>query len=433
MSQVTLVILILIILALLLRLDFVFYIVYVVAGVYFLARWMTPRAFRALTMEREFADHAFLGERVAVTLRLRNQRRLPLAWLQADESVAPELAGGPAPRFALSLRGRESREFYYAVQAKRRGYYRLGPLTVRSGDLFGWSYLQAQSPASYLTVYPRITPLARLGLPSRLPFGSIASQRRHFEDPARPVGVREYHHGDSLRLINWKVSAHSDNLLVKTLQPAISLDTTILLNLNRDDFSADIRYSAPEWAIEIAASLAAHLVEQQQAVGLATNGRDLLRLLAPGIDADAPFDPVSGRLALPNSAQPDDAQPGSAQQAAALLPRRGRAHLMKILELLARVETMPAAPFAGWIPQATLRLSWGMTLPVITPEASEEIIQALHRLVRAGFNPVLIVTTRALQFGQVQAQARQLGFSAYNVAAPADLDSWRQPRFTGVA
>src|SRR5690606_38696508 len=204
--------LIFIILALLLRLDIVFYIVYVIAGIYFLARWMTPRAFRALKMDLQFADHAFLGERVEVTLRLHNQKRLPLPWLQLDESVAPELAGGPAPRFAVSLRGRESREFHYAVQAIRRGYYRLGPLTVRTGDLFGWSELRAQAPASYLTVYPRITPLARLGLPSRLPFGTIASQRRHFEDPARPVGVREYYRGDSMRLINWKVSAHSDNL-----------------------------------------------------------------------------------------------------------------------------------------------------------------------------------------------------------------------------
>lgn len=428
MSQVTLLILIFIILALLLRLDIVFYIVYVIAGIYFLARWMTPRAFRALKMDRQFADHAFLGERVEVTLRLHNQKRLPLPWLQLDESVAPELAGGPAPRFAVSLRGRESREFHYAVQAIRRGYYRLGPLTVRTGDLFGWSELRAQAPASYLTVYPRITPLARLGLPSRLPFGTIASQRRHFEDPARPVGVREYHRGDSMRLINWKVSAHSDNLLVKTLQPAISLDTHILLNLNRDDFSAATRYSAPEWAIEIAASLAAHLVEQQQAVGLATNGRDLLRLMGQGQDEAMPFDPVTGRLMPPEGALPE-----SAQQAAPLQPRRGRDHLMKILELLARVEPMPAAPFAGWLPQATLRLSWGVTLPVITPEASDEIVQALHRLVRAGFNPVLIVTTRVSQFGQVRARARQLGYIAYNVAATPDLDIWRQQRFTGVA
>ena len=187
MSQVTLLILIFIILALLLRLDIVFYIVYVIAGIYFLARWMTPRAFRALKMDRQFADHAFLGERVEVTLRLHNQKRLPLPWLQLDESVAPELAGGPAPRFAVSLRGRESREFHYAVQAIRRGYYRLGPLTVRTGDLFGWSELRAQAPASYLTVYPRITPLARLGLP-RPPFGTIASQRRHLK--IRPAGRR---------------------------------------------------------------------------------------------------------------------------------------------------------------------------------------------------------------------------------------------------
>jgi uncharacterized protein (DUF58 family) len=212
------------------------------------------------------------------------------------------------------------------------------------------------------------------------------------------------------------------------LQPAISLDTCILLNLNRDDFSAATRYSAPEWAIEIAASLAAHLSEQQQAVGLATNGRDLIQLMWQGQDETMPFDPVTGRLLAAEGALSE-----SQQQAAPLLPRRGRAHLMKVLELLARVEPMPTSPFAAWLPRATLHLGWGVTVPVITPRAGDEVVQALHQMVRAGFNPVLIVTTPALHFGRVQAQARQLGYSAYNVTAPVDLDIWRQPRFAGVS
>jgi hypothetical protein len=106
---------------------------------------------------------------------------------------------------------------------------------------------------------------------------------------------------------------------------------------------------------------------------------------------------------------------------------------MKLLELLARVEPVPTTSFAGWLPRATLQLSWGITVPVITPQAGEEVVQALHRMVRAGYNPVLIVTTPALRFGQLQAEARQLGFTAYNVAAPPDLDIWRRPRFAGVS
>ncbi|MDT8307767.1 MAG: DUF58 domain-containing protein [Anaerolineae bacterium] len=427
MSEVSLLILILIVLALLLQLDFVFYIVYVIGAIFLFSRWFAPRVFRQLKLERMFTDHAFLGERIRVTLRLHNRGRLPLPWLQLSESVAPELAGGSGHAFALSLAGRESRDIHYDVQATRRGYYQLGPLHIRSGDLFGWSEERAESDPSYLTIYPRIIPLTQLGLPSRLPFGTIASRQRLFEDPARPAGVRDYHSGDSLRLINWKVSAHHNNLVVKTLQPAISLETFILLNLNADEYSAQTRYSAPEWAIEIAASVAAHLVERKQAVGLASNGLDPLRQLAGRSAAGLPFDEVTGRLLLAK-----DSDAASSMLPPPILPRAGRAHLMNILELLARVEARRTVPFAVWASRATLHLGWGVTIPVITPHAGDQTFQALHRLVRSGYNPVLIVTTPVLHFGQIRERARQLGFTAFEIAGRADLAAWRRPHFAGL-
>ena len=423
MGDVSLLIIILLLVAALLRVDFIFYIVYVLAGVFLWSRWYAPRAFRHINFTRTFTDHAFLGERLTVTLTLHNDSRLPVPWLQAAESVPPQLGAGKKPSIALSLRGHETRTFDYQIQPLRRGYYRLGPLHLRSGDLFGWSEQSGVSDASYLTVYPRITPLARLGFPSRLPFGTIASNQRLFEDPSRPTGVRSYRSGDSLRQINWKVSAHTNNLVVRTLQPAISLDTAIILNLARDDYERRTRYSAPEWAIEVAASLAAHLVERQQAVGLMTNGHDPLpqsknRPSAP----DSEFDEASGRLLLPESG--DRAQNGPS----AIPPRGGRAHLMSILELLARVEPARAAPFPAWIPRACLHLSWGVTVPVITPRADEQTCQALHHLVRAGLNPVLIVVTPTHNFGALRDRAQRLGFVAYHVSAKQDMDVWQQRR-----
>ena len=65
--------------------------------------------------------------------------------------------------------------------------------------------------------------------------------------------------------------------MVKTFQPAISLDSMILLNLHSEDYSERFWRGATEWGIELAASFAAHLVERRQAVGLMTNGTDLLR------------------------------------------------------------------------------------------------------------------------------------------------------------
>lgn len=425
MGDVTLLIIILLVVAVFLRVDFIFYIVYVVAGVYLFSRWHAPRAFRKLNFSRHFTDHAFLSERVEVTITLRNNSRLPLPWLQAAESVPPQLGAGKTPSVAVSLRGKETSRFQYSIRPTRRGYYRLGPLHLRSGDLFGWSEQSGVSQPSYLTVYPRITPLARLGFPSRLPFGAIAGNQRLFEDPARPVGVRDYRSGDSLRQINWKVSAHTNSLVVRTLQPAISLDTAIVLNLNRDDYERRTRYSAPEWAIEVAASIAAHLTERQQAVGLMTNGRDPLPRHAQKTAPAADFDELSGRLLV---SEQEQVEGDPATGGHAIPPRSGRAHLMSILELLARIEPTRAPGFPAWIPRACLHLSWGITVPVITPRAGEETCQALHHLVRAGLNPVLIIINPTHNFGALRDRAQRLGFTAYHITEKRDMDVWQQRR-----
>jgi uncharacterized protein (DUF58 family) len=297
-------------------------------------------------------------------------------------------------------------------------------MRLATSDLFGlMSEQHGTIPADFLTVYPRIIPLTRLGLPSRLPFGTIASRQRLFEDPARPMGVRDFRSGDSLRQINWKVSAHTRSLVVKTFQPAISLETAVLLNLNAGEYERQSRQIHIEWAIEVAASLAAHLERQRQAVGLMTNGVDPLYELTDGDSAE--FDEASGRLLRSKMARVPSL---AASTPPAIPPRSGRPHLMKILERLARVEADKTIAFKQWAPTACLHLTWGVTILAITPIGDEVTCQALHRLVRAGFNPILITVEPDYNFGQVRERARRLGFIAYNVTRLRDLDQWRHSR-----
>lgn len=411
----TYLILVLLIIAFTLRVDFIFYIIYVCLGLYIWERWHTPRAMAKLQVKRNFHDHAFWGESLPITLQVTNHNRLGLPWLQLQESVALELRGSEATDHVMSLPGKETAEITYNVHARRRGYYKLGPLQIVTGDLFGLYQEQyGRVEPSYFTVYPRLIPLAQLGLPSRLPFGTIASPQRLFADPARPLGVRDYQSGDSLRQINWKASAHTRHLLVKTYQPAISLETAILLNLNQAAYNRRTRLDTIEWAIEVAASLAAHLIEQRQAVGLITNGADPLQ----GAN-DQDFDEASGRL--------QRQQLAAGSRFVSITPRPGRNQLMRILERLARLEAIPTDEFADWLHQACHALSWGTTLLVITTDGSEATCQALHRLVKVGLNPLLLTVEPSPNFGQVRQRARHLGFAAYQVLREEDLDRWRRP------
>jgi uncharacterized protein (DUF58 family) len=276
----------------------------------------------------------------------------------------------------------------------------------------------------YLTIYPRIIPLTQLGLPSRLPFGTIAGRQRLFEDPARPMGVRDFRSGDSLRRMNWKASAHTQKLMVRTLQPAISLETVILLDLNSAAYERRERHTATEWAIVVAASLATYLIGARQAVGLASNGADPLRLR----EESRAYDEVTGRLFF-------ESEPGAQEYAASVIPTRaGRAHLMKILEQLSRLHTRDTIPFQDWAPAATVNLSWGVTVLAITAQGDERIGATLHQLARNGFNPILIAVEPNANFGQVRERGRRLGFHAYNVSDRRDLTPWqqRQPTAGGV-
>lgn len=422
MSRYLWLVLLLLGVAFLLRVDIIFYILYVVLGVYLWSRWSAPRTLTRLVASRTYRRRAFLGETVEVTLTLHNKSRLALPWVQFHESVPPELRLDEATQHVISLGGHQSRNHTYQVKGLQRGYYRIGPLRLSSGDLFGLArtYL-GYLPPDYLTVYPRIVPLTHLGLPSRLPFGTIASHQRLFEDPARPMGVRDFRSGDSLRQINWKASAHTQKHLVRTFSPAISLETAILLDLHTEDYDRRDRLYWTEWAIVTAASLAAHLANQRQAVGLISNGVDPLRIQEEARE----FDKVTGRLLF---------QPGTsdyslrAYMPIAIAPRAGRPHLMKILEQLARLDPHDTVPFHEWASSATVRLSWGVTVLAITGRGDEMTCNALHRLVRSGFNPILVVVTPDANFSQVRERARRLGFPAFNITNKANLERWQQPR-----
>lgn len=391
---------VLLLIALLLRLDFVFYIIYVVGGIWLLARWATPRTMAALTVQRSFVSHAFLDETIPVRLELHNRTRLPMPWLRVAESLPLDLASTSQIGRIYSLRPRERVVIEYSLRCMRRGYYPVGPLRLSSGDLFGFADIQTRGEAvQYLAVYPRIIPLVGLALPSRLPFGTLSSPQRMFEDPARLRGVREYQAGDSQRRINWKASAHSDHLLVKQFAPAISLESMLLLNLRVDEYERQRRYSASEWAIVVAASVATYLEGRRQAVGLAVHGVDSLA----GLPVETLNAGQQGPMIVP--------------------PRPGRPHLMKVLEMLARAEVLDGGePFVTWAQRTAAPLSWGATVIAVTPSGDELTCRGLHGLVRAGLNVVMLVVEPYNRFAVVQERARRLGFHAYLVASEEDLD-----------
>ncbi|NJN84156.1 MAG: hypothetical protein HC802_19015 [Caldilineaceae bacterium] len=79
--------LILFAIAALLRMDWVYYLVYVVGGIWLFSHWWIRRSLNKIRITRHMLTQAFVGERIAVRLSFRNQSWLPLPWLQIEERV----------------------------------------------------------------------------------------------------------------------------------------------------------------------------------------------------------------------------------------------------------------------------------------------------------------------------------------------------------
>ena len=378
---------VLFVVAAVMRVDFIFYVFYVFAAVYFISRAWSRRALKQLVVRRFGAAHAFWGERTRVRVELRNRGPLPVAWLHVQETLPPLLAQPPVRSKALSLWPGESASFTYELDCRRRGRYELGPLRLTTGDILGTGGVaSAEGEVAYLTVYPRILPLEQLAVPAHSPYATVPRSGSLQHDPARVAGSREYRPGDSIRHINWKASASQGTLQSKLLDPVISLDTVILLDMERAHYEAAHAVTTTELAISVAATMAVELARRRQSFAIGTNAADPL---AAG-DAHGSFLPL----------------------------RSGQGHLMLVLELLGRIEAHEALPFGAFLERHILRLPWGCALFFVSGTGAG-LVGHVIRLRRSGF-PVSVMlvdyhadlSTAVRQLQQAGATVRRMQQSA---------------------
>ena len=401
--------------AVFLRMDWIYYVFYVVGGVWLISHWWTRRSLRNLNVSRRVPDRAFAGESIRSDVNFHNRSRLPIPWLRLHENIPIDLRATDQYSTVISVGGRTLTQRSFALHCHRRGYYEIGPLNLYTGDLFGFAESSWQETSShFLTVYPKVYSLADLGLPSMLPFGDMHSPHRLFQDPTRLAGVRPYTGGDSMRHIHWRASAHEGTLLVKKYQPSMALSTTIVLDLDRSAFPYREEYSGSEWAVVLAASLASHVAEQRQEVGFLSNGRD----------------------------------PHAGAEVSGIPARSGRGNLMGILEILARIQLRDmrkadadtrlgtgggaddsgseaewSSPIAlpHWLPARVAHLGWGSTLLVVTPRLTESLLWALHSMYRRGLNVYALACTLQPQYKLMQEKAEALGITTHQVIWESDL------------
>jgi hypothetical protein len=106
-----------------------------------------------------------------------------------------------------------------------------------------------------------------------------------------------------------------------------------------------------------------------------------------------------------------------------LPPRRERAHLMGLLEVLARVQMASTAPLAQTLRQNSVNLSWGSTILAITGTESQELLDTLVHLKRSGFAVSLVLVQSGPPSPDLQAQATVLQIPVHRIWREQDLEA----------
>ncbi len=328
------------------------------------ARYWSDHALDKLTYERIVPENrAFEGEHLHLTLRLVNDKPLPLPFVEVRDSVPLDTLVGESQVSISSspgyvFLGRTTHLSWYErinwpveLKAPARGFYRVGPARITTGDMFGFfPSVWEEDTSSPIIIYPRIYSMPELGLPAARPFGEQKGRERIFEDPSRIAGIREYQPGDPMRRIDWKASARMQGLQSKVYEPSATMHMLIALNVNTMEHSWEgFLPEMLERLLSVAGSVANHGFETGYAVGLVANG------------------------SFPQSDRPMRIPVG-----------RSADQLGRVLEALAVIGPMTPEPLEEVIDREARSFAFGATLVCVTSRMDEPLVLSLRRLAAAG-------------------------------------------------
>jgi hypothetical protein len=99
---------------------------------------------------------------------------------------------------------------------------------------------------------------------------------------------------------------------------------------------------------------------------------------------------------------------------------------MRILETLARSESIDNSPLIPLIQQQRYQLAWGTTMIVITGQAGDDLLDELYHARRGGQNAILILVGRNTSVETVIRRAAIFDIPVFSIATERDLKIWMQ-------
>ena len=235
--------------------------------------------------------HMFIGDATDVSFSVKNDKLLPLIWLELllpmprNECIMSEGEFEIAPlplqddemwedktalkkRFAFIM-AHDVMDWTCRWEAKHRGIYHIDKLVLRSGDGLGLTQSQTVTTPEetpVFIVYPKIRPVNISPFLTTQWDGS-GGDNGFIDDPTVMRGTRRYEEGDPWKRINWRMAARGQELSIniyETITPK-----AIHFIIDTESFCADAEPN-PEFEemLSLTASLLLRLSEARVLCGL---------------------------------------------------------------------------------------------------------------------------------------------------------------------
>ena len=305
-----------------------------------------------------------VGDLLEEQFYLENDSLLPALWVElVDHSDMP----GYDASTVRAVGAQATYRWIGSDLCKRRGEFRLGPWEAITRDPFGiFAAVQSHGAVENVLVYPPIAQRLPFSLPRGATAGLAHISHRSWEPTVTIGGVRAYVPGDPRHHIHWPTTARRAQLFAKEFDQETGGDVWVVLDLSQDVQVGSDGRSTEEMGIVVAGSAAALMLDSRRAVGLAAYGPDK-QLVTPG---------------------------------------RGRAHLWKVLRVLARVRAEAVHPLADVLEEMSRVLPPGATALVVTPSTDPAWVSELVRLRGRGIG-VSVVLLDARSFATTTVGAVQ--------------------------
>lgn len=195
-----------------------------------------------------------VGQSVTVRYTLKNNKALPLVWVEVCQDVPPRGCLRPDGGFVLKTFSDDEAQYIGRKQmylsrfafvmgyselswdtvwtGEHRGVYRPQDLVLRSGDGFGLTQSSGEVSGlagRTLVVWPRIVPVETWPF-LRHVWSGTTGKAGWSEDPTVMRGERAYQPGDPWKRIDWRTAARTDELMVRQFETVTPLSVLFILD-----------------------------------------------------------------------------------------------------------------------------------------------------------------------------------------------------------